>query len=261
MSTYTKIMADFLAAAPAYTTELPANWLQGRTAFGGITSAFLLAAIQHSHPDLPPLRTAQINFIGPATGKLTVTHNVLRRGKNNVTVEARLDSALGAGTYGYFTFGVGREMDRVMDYPLNLTSIKPEQAELIVPQPPAPAFLENFERRLVSGPHLMAGSDNPDMLLWTRHTDPDARDGLIPLIVLGDAPPAPLAALTQLQALSSMNWNINMLSDDLSTEDGWWLVRSSTQFIRDGYSSEYIEIWNSEGRRVMDATQMIAIFV
>ena len=98
------------------------------------------------------------------------------------------------------------------------------------------------------------------MLLWTRHTDPEARDGLTPLMVLGDAPPAALSAMTQIQALSSMNWNINMLSDDVSTKDGYWLMRSATQFIRDGYSSQTIEVWNSDGRRVMDATQMIAVF-
>ena len=48
----------------------------GRTAFGGITSALLLAAILNDHDDLPPLRTMQINFIGPAVDELTVTSNV-----------------------------------------------------------------------------------------------------------------------------------------------------------------------------------------
>lgn len=253
-------MASFIASAPDYAIELPANWLQGRTAFGGITSALLLAAIQNSYPGLPPLRTAQINFIGPASGTLRVTHSQVRRGKNNVTIEARLDSELGAGTYGYFTFGISREISKTMDYPINLPSVAPQEAPEIKPTPPAPSFLENFERRWISGPQLLSGSDEPDMLLWTRHTDPEARDGLTPLMVLGDAPPAALSAMTQIQALSSMNWNINMLSDDVSTKDGYWLMRSATQFIRDGYSSQTIEVWNSDGRRVMDATQMIAVF-
>ena len=60
----------------------------GRT-FGGITSV-LLTAILNDHDDLPPLRTMQINFIGPAIDELTVTSNVLRRGKNNVTLRAEL---------------------------------------------------------------------------------------------------------------------------------------------------------------------------
>jgi len=69
-----------------------------------------------------------------------------------------------------------------------------------------------------------------------------------------------LAGLTSVQALSSMNWNINMLSDDVYTEDGWWLVRSATRFIRDGYSSQLIQIWNSQGRRIMDSMQHLAVF-
>jgi acyl-CoA thioesterase len=260
MSTYSELLETFYAAAPNYAVESPGNWLQGRTAFGGMTSALLLAAIQHHYPDLPPLRTMQVNFIGPAAGPLQVTHKLLRQGKNNVTIEARLDSELGAGTYGYFTFGVNRAIEKTMDYPINLPDICPEDAELIVPQAPAPTFLTNFERRKVSGPDLLSGSDNPDMLLWTRHTDENARNGLLPLMVLGDAPPAALAGLTQIQALSSMNWNINMLSDDISTQDGWWLVRSATRFIRDGYSSQLIQIWNRQGRRIMDSMQHLAVF-
>ncbi len=260
MSSYTQIIESLFESAPEYNIDLPANWLQGRTAFGGLTSALLIEALQHHYADLPPLRTMQVNFIGPAAGPLTVTHKVLRRGKNNVTIEARLDSELGAGTYGYFTFGNGREMQQGMDYPLNLPDLQPQDAELMVPVSEELSFLYNFERRLVSGPAILSGSKNPDMLLWTRHVDPDARQGLGPLIVLGDAPPAALCALTDIQALSSMNWNVNMLSDDVSTDDGWWLVRSATHFIRDGYSSQLIQIWNSDGRRIMDSMQHQAVF-
>ena len=47
---------------------------------------------------------------------MRVNHKILRRGKNNVTFEAHLDSDAGPGTYGYFTFGVSRKMARQMDY-------------------------------------------------------------------------------------------------------------------------------------------------
>jgi len=260
MSSYTQIVQSFLESAPEYVIDLPSNWLQGRTAFGGLTSALLIEALQHHYAELPPLRTMQVNFIGPAAGPLSVTHKELRRGKNNVTIEARLDSALGAGTYGYFTFGKSREMHKTIDYPVKQAAMAPEDAEPMVPVSDELSFLFNFERRLVSGPAILSGSDNPDILLWTRHIDPEAREGLGPLMVLGDAPPAALCALTSAQALSSMNWNVNMLTDDLHTDSGWWLIRSATNFIRDGYTSQLIQVWNSEGRRVMDAMQLQAVF-
>ncbi len=264
MKTYSDIMAAYLASGPQqYIADLPDNWKQGRTAFGGLTTALLAAAIQNDHPDLPPLRTAQINFIGPAVDQLSVSHKLLRQGKNNVSFSAALNSPLGAGTHGLFTYGVTRTLAREMDYPSRDIPIQPDDAESFFPRDEnAPLFLHNLDRRLVSGPRFMEGTDNPDILMWARLTDPDSWDkGLMPLLVLADTPPAALTFFTQgVRALSSMNWNMNFLTDTLETQDGWWLMRSATNYVRDGYSSQLIQIWNSEGRRVMDAMQMQAVF-
>jgi hypothetical protein len=59
---------------------LPADWLQGRTAYGGLSAALCLQATVRSHADLPPLRSAQFCFIGPATGELDIAAAVLRQG-------------------------------------------------------------------------------------------------------------------------------------------------------------------------------------
>lgn len=262
MDSYTEMMAAFLASGPnEYTADLPETWKQGRTAFGGITSALPLAAILNDHGDLPPLRTMQINFIGPAMDTLSVRHKLLRQGKNNATFSGELDSAAGAGTHGFFTFGVERALDIEMDYPIKEVEKRPEEIEPYELGNAAPNFLFNFDRRWVSGPKFFEQSDDPDMLLWTRLTDAQSWDkGLLPLVVLADAPPAAFGALSGVRALSSMNWNINFLTDDFTTQDGWWLMRSATRFIRDGYSSQLIQVWNSEGRRVMDSMQHVAIF-
>ncbi|MGD9799873.1 MAG: acyl-CoA thioesterase domain-containing protein, partial [Parvularculaceae bacterium] len=49
------------------------NWLQGRTVYGGMTAALCLEAAQRAVPGLPPLRSAQVSFIGPAEGDLEIT--------------------------------------------------------------------------------------------------------------------------------------------------------------------------------------------
>ena len=264
MKTYSDIMADFLASQPDYIADLPDNWTQGRTAFGGLTSALLAAAIANDNPDLPPLRTAQINFVGPAMDKLRVSHDLLRRGKNNVTFYGKLDSEAGPGSHGFFTYGVQRQLPEELNYPIKKVDVQPDEAEPFFPRTEgAPSFLQNLDRRWVSGPRFLEGSDNPDMLFWARLSDPKSWDqGLLPLIILADTPPAAFGFLTQqIRALSSINWHINMLSDDLTTQDGWWLMRSATQFVKDGYISQLIEVWNSDGKRVMDALQMQALFV
>ncbi len=263
MKTYSDIMAAFLASGPDYVADLPDNWKQGRTAFGGLTTTLLAAAIEAENPDLPPLRTAQINFIGPAVDQLSVSHKLQRKGKNNVTFSAELNSPIGAGTHGIFTYGVSRELPREVDYPLKEITVKPDDAETFFPKhPDAPTFLQNLDRRLISGPRFMEGADNPDVLMWARLTDPESWDkGLMPLLVLADTPPAALTFFDgPVRALSSMNWNMNFLTDKLETEDGWWLMRSATRHVRQGYSSQLTQVWNSEGRRIMDSMQLQAVF-
>ena len=63
-------LVDILAAAETgentLTADLPDTWMQGRTAYGGLTAAIALEAAMRSQADLPPLRSAQTAFVGLA---------------------------------------------------------------------------------------------------------------------------------------------------------------------------------------------------
>ena len=72
--------------------------------------------------------------------------------------------------------------------------------------------------------------------------------------------PAALTAVREpIRAVSSTNWSLSLLTD---ADHARRLVADApaTRFIKDGYSSQLIQVWNSDGRRVMDAMQMQAIF-
>ena len=45
------------------------EWMQGRTAYGGVSAALALDAVMRDHPGDAPLRTAQIGFVGPVGGE------------------------------------------------------------------------------------------------------------------------------------------------------------------------------------------------
>ena len=65
---------------PALTTfelDVPDQWKQGRTVYGGLSSGLCLqAALPHANGR--PLRSAMINFVGPSAGLLTVEAEKLR---------------------------------------------------------------------------------------------------------------------------------------------------------------------------------------
>ena len=65
---FSQLIAAMRTRGDEYTIDLPADWLQGRTAYGGLSASLCLEAALRAHIDLPPLRSAQFCFIGPATG-------------------------------------------------------------------------------------------------------------------------------------------------------------------------------------------------
>ena len=62
------------SAAGTYLARMTEDWLQGRAAFGGITSAMAVAALRQEIQNDRPLRALMIAFIGPvAAGDLRAT--------------------------------------------------------------------------------------------------------------------------------------------------------------------------------------------
>jgi len=67
MTGFRTIAEGLIEAEGGYRFDIPDNWRQGRTAYGGLTAGLSLAAVQREFTDLPPLRSLMINFIGPIT--------------------------------------------------------------------------------------------------------------------------------------------------------------------------------------------------
>jgi acyl-CoA thioesterase len=73
-------------------------------------------------------------------------------------------------------------------------------------------------------------------------------------------PPAILPALSERVPLSSMTWMANILNEAPTTKDGWWLVRTCADGASEGYSSQNMMVWNSEGVLVVTGRQIVATF-
>ena len=99
------------------------------------------------------------------------------------------------------------------------------------------------------------------MLLWVRHLDSELLPTAVSLLALADAPPpAAMVCFTAPAPISTMTWSLELLDETVSTDDGWWLIRTSAQTIRGGYSSQAMTVWNSRRMPVLAARQGVAIF-
>jgi hypothetical protein len=85
---------------------------------------------------------------------------------------------------------------------------------------------------------------------------------MVELVAIGDAlPPAAMALFEQPGPISSMTWMLNILTAEPATRDGWWLSRSTADQVRDGSSSQVMQMWNADRQPVVTGMQSVAIFV
>ncbi|WP_375286096.1 thioesterase family protein [Sphingomonas sp.] len=247
-----------LPDGPGWRGEIPDDWLQGRTSYGGLSAAIALHCAMQSDTDLPPLRSAQVAFVGPLAGPILVTAHRLRRGKNAAFIQADIESEAGLGLRCTFVFmrAIASEVDH------QTTTVpsfdKPGPDDVTYKGNPHVAFTRNFEfvdRR--EGPELKPA----EWLRWTRLNERDGLDPLVELIAVGDClPPAALRLLGRNVPMSSLTWMLNVLGPAPTTTDGWWLLRSDADYAREGSSSQVMGIWNADGVMVAEQSQSVAIF-
>ncbi|WP_031553769.1 thioesterase family protein [Parvularcula oceani] len=261
-TSYSDLLAAMTERDGAVAASVPDDWRQGRTAYGGLSAALGLEAVRLQQGELPPLRTAQIAFLGPAVGDLSVRTQVLRAGKSMTFVAADASGEAGLATRCLFGFGAAR--DSSIDYDDVPMPEVPEPEEL----PPrdmsgvsGPAFMQHYDVRFVAGADLFSGSDEARFLAWVRHRDEGARRGQGPLLALADVlPPAFLSMLDAPAPAASITWQADFLTEEADSQGGWYLCGTSGEAAVNGYGGQAHMVWARDGEPVVGARQCCAVF-
>ena len=255
MTSLAEIVAGLRADGDGWRGTVPATWQQGRTAYGGLSAALALHAAMQVEPDLPPLRSAQVSFIGPLSGEVTVRATKLRRGRNAAFVQADVTGEAGLGLRATFVF------------------MAPIQSKLSLCQGAAPPFpLPGPDTTTYLGMSAVPFTQNFELvdqhdglgaaewLRWVRLREQGGLDPQVAFMAIADClPPAAIKLVGGLAPLSSMTWLVNFLAPPITT-DGWWLLHAAADHAKDGASSQRMAIWNAEGIAVAEQMQSVAIF-
>ena len=261
MTSFVELLASIVPTDAGFAVDAPPSWSQGRTLYGGISSALCLEAVHRAFPDLPPLRSAQIAFVGPASGNVSMHPTILRRGKSTAFVACDLVSDGGIATQTTFCFAADRESGYRVVAPLAPFMPAPDDCPEFFDAERRPSFVGNFDIRLAKGAPLVSGADEADNWLWIRHRDSGAGCGTVAMLALADAaPPATFSLLTKPTAVSTMCWSLDLFGDAFTTTEGWWLSQSATDHLADGYGMQAMSLWNRGGVQVLAGRQSVAIF-
>ncbi len=251
-------LCSLTPSGTGWAITVPGCWMQGRTSYGGLSSALAHHCARLAVPDAPPLRSAQVAFVGPLAGEVTVTCDLLRRGRNTAFVETRIVCADGLGFIGTYIFMTKRE-SRIEFEAVHRPNVPPPPGDGETRRGPPEFFTSQME---YPEKRLELGANTPRLCAWHRLAERDGLDPMTELLCIGDGlPPAAMGLMDASGPISSMNWQVNMLTDAPQTENGWWLLESVTHHAHHGASSQYMTVWNSKLEPVMVAMQSVALFV
>ncbi len=251
--------------------EIPADWLQGRTSFGGLVSVFAVQAMRDvasgSWPDHVSLRALQTNFIAPVeAGIVTVSVHVLREGKTVRQVQATVKQrdevcALMVGVFG---------SDRDTAVPALLPTrpaVPKEPVDLpFVPfvEGMRPNFTAHLDLRWGDGAPPFTGVDTWIAALHIRLLDDDA--ATLPrelmTVLMADASPTPvLSQFRKPTPASSVSWALELRPlAATETLDGWWRADNRAIAASGGYVNQQSMLWAPSGALAALAYQVVTVY-
>lgn len=262
MPTFREVCDGLAAVGSGWEIEAPEGWRQGRTLYGGITGALCAAAAQRTHPDLPPLRSAQMALVGPAAGRIRFESAIVRQGRSSTVVEVAAEGEAGPAARAIFTYAAARDSAVAHDTASAPGVPSPQDCPEYFPKGGfAPGFSGNFEARLAAGARPLTAGAAPDLTIWVRHRHDAGDDATLALLALADVPP-PAAMITfpQPAPISTATWSLDLFQPLTGAPGDWRLLRSVSEQASDGYSLQAMAVWDVDGRRIAAARQLVAIF-
>ena len=243
------------------TLALTEDWMQGRSAFGGLQSALALRAMRTLVAAELPLRTLQTTFVAPApAGETVATARMLRSGKSAHQVEATIarDGDVLALVVG--VFGSARA-SRVSHVPAMPRLSHPVDRPLPHLPEVLPRFLQHFDARWVEGDLPFSGSSATRSTVELGLRDEGPADESHVVALADFIPPVALSWMPGPTPGSSVTWMLELLLDrfDHLPLQGW-RVDAELVAARDGYTSQSTTIWTPHGQAAALSHQSMVVF-
>lgn len=266
LRSFSEILQPIAESADSLRFFISEDWLQGRSSFGGLQSAFALLAMRRLTGVTAPLRVLQTTFIAPVGGgEVQVSARTLRAGKSVTHVEARLMQGEDTLCLVVGIFGAARESQIAIPIAVR----EPPQGPDGLKDLPffagiAPNFTQHFVWRWSGGGYPYSGSAEPYTRIWLKHRTPtgsEAYDAEIALVALADAVPSPsISMMKSPKASSSLTWTLELLRAAPPQGDAFWRIDSDIHQAQDGYVAQTAVIVGPDNQPVALSRQAVVVF-
>lgn len=241
------------------------GWRQGRGAFGGLTIAAAIRAIeQHVADPRRLVRTVTAEIPGPTlAGEASFTVDVLRSGSSVTVARAALAQGHDVTTHVVAVLAATRE---AADPPTWRELTRPEAPPWpsVAPLPapmPGPEFAQHFEYRVIAGVPFSGSTARAQAIGWVRAREPGApRDAAFVAAMIDAWWPAVLVRATAMRPLATIAYTLELVDTAADIDrDAPLLYRGTVPIAGDGYFLETRELWTTDGRLLAINHQTFAV--
>lgn len=257
---FSELIGTMTSSSGEVALQIPEDWMQGRSVFGGLQAAVALTAMRTLVPDIP-LRTFQATFMAPpASTNLQAQARILRQGKSAIHVEARLLE--GEQTLGIViaVFGAGRvsTVQRVPEQP----NVSSENARKFAYLPGlTPTFTQHFDASWLRGGFPFSGNPLPEVVVMLDMIDEGNSTEAHVLAIADFIPPVALSGLKTPVAGSTLSWMIEFLTDEIvGLPLQGWRVDAEMTAAKDGYTHQTVMLWGPQGQPIALSRQNMVVF-
>lgn len=241
------------------------SWTQGRTVYGGMSSALLLAAISRQVSNGMQVKNINVNFVGPLAANEPVTFTVqeLRTGKNVSQWLAFAQQNGQTCTMLQACFVKDRASKISINNAPSHAYPAPQKAQFI-PQIPKviPKFLQHFDLCIQAGGFPYTGAKTDYYQGWYRHKKLTGTMDAIGFIGMLDAlPPTVYQMLRLPKPGSTINWNVEFIHPFPTLDYADWIAfDDQTVHAENSYSATESKLWTADGQLIALSRQTIAVF-
>jgi acyl-coenzyme A thioesterase PaaI-like protein len=258
---FSQLLHSATVADGTLRANVPDDWTQGRTVFGGLQAALALRAMRSVvSPDVP-LRTLQATFAAPLPpGDIRASAEVLRTGRSASQVEARLGTEDGTAAVFAAVFGVDRP-SAVHRAPTQLAVEADDPVDLAFVPGLTPNFTQFFTARWVRGGIPFSGHPLPTVVIEVGMTDDASTSREEHVLAIADfSPPVALSMLDGPAQGGTTAWMIEFLAGFGELPLDGWRLDAEMVAGSNGYTSQSVMVWGPGGIPVALSRQSMVVF-
>lgn len=261
-------LADLLEAA---STEgavrhypLGADWHNGRSTYGGAAAVLAVDALRRQAAGQRPLRSLQVNFVGPLEpGRVPVTVQTLRSGRSVTQARAIVGDPAQPSCLALGVFADGRPSEIPASSPVRPETRAAETAhELRLVPGRTPPFLMHIDTRWVEGNPPHRGGDERHSRIWMRLRDTRPVSPELLAVLFCDAMPSPAMGMVRKHIFAaSLSWNLEFLpAAHACRTAGWWRADTELTSSGEGFATQYTTLFAPDGEAVALSHQVVTIY-